>query len=71
MNEIITSGAKTGHSNGSSEFPWMADGVGLPSSAYELLPRLVMELLATKLKLICFILEFDCHASDPAFIKLQ
>ncbi|XP_030447187.1 inositol hexakisphosphate and diphosphoinositol-pentakisphosphate kinase VIP2-like isoform X2 [Syzygium oleosum] len=41
LNEIITSGAKTGHSNGSSEFPWMADGVGLPPSAYELLPRLV------------------------------
>ncbi|XP_048140413.1 inositol hexakisphosphate and diphosphoinositol-pentakisphosphate kinase VIP2-like isoform X2 [Rhodamnia argentea] len=41
LNEIITSGAKAGHCNGSSELPWMADGVGLPSSAYELLPRLV------------------------------
>lgn len=41
LNEIITSDAKAGHCNGSSEFPWMADGVGLPSSANELLPRLV------------------------------
>ncbi|KAF8010844.1 hypothetical protein BT93_J1478 [Corymbia citriodora subsp. variegata] len=41
LNEIITSIAKAGHCNGSSEFPWMADGVGLPASAYELLPRLV------------------------------
>ncbi|KAH7554028.1 hypothetical protein JRO89_XS12G0098500 [Xanthoceras sorbifolium] len=41
LNEIITSGSKTSHSNGSYEFPWMADGVGLPPNASELLPKLV------------------------------
>ncbi|KAK4834378.1 hypothetical protein QYF36_021625 [Acer negundo] len=40
LNEIITSGSKTSHSNGSYEFPWMADGVGLPPNASELLPKL-------------------------------
>jgi len=70
LNEIITSGAKAGHCNGSSEFPWMADGVGLPSSAYELLPRLVRELLTIKINEFAFILKYDCLASDPAFIKI-
>lgn len=42
MNEIITSSAKTVDSNGSPEFPWMVDGVGLPPNASELLPELVM-----------------------------
>ncbi|KAK4281036.1 hypothetical protein QN277_012576 [Acacia crassicarpa] len=41
LNEIITSGAKTVHENGSPEFPWMIDGVGLPPNASELLPKLV------------------------------
>ncbi|KAK2647610.1 hypothetical protein Ddye_015099 [Dipteronia dyeriana] len=41
LNEIITSGSKASHSNGSYEFPWMADGVGLPPNASELLPKLV------------------------------
>ncbi|KAK3227754.1 hypothetical protein Dsin_007616 [Dipteronia sinensis] len=41
LNEIITSGSKTSHSNGSYGFPWMADGVGLPPNASELLPKLV------------------------------
>lgn len=40
LNEIITSGAKTVHNNGSP--PWMADGAGLPSNAFELLPKLVI-----------------------------
>ncbi|KAF5182189.1 Inositol hexakisphosphate and diphosphoinositol-pentakisphosphate kinase vip2 [Thalictrum thalictroides] len=40
LNEIITSNAKKLHTNGSSEFPWMADGAGLPSNASELLPTL-------------------------------
>ncbi|KAK1561918.1 hypothetical protein Q3G72_003074 [Acer saccharum] len=40
LNEIITSGSKTSHSNGSYECPWMADGVGLPPNASELLPKL-------------------------------
>ncbi|KAF3444746.1 hypothetical protein FNV43_RR14439 [Rhamnella rubrinervis] len=39
LNEIITSGAKTVHNNGSP--PWLADGAGLPSNAFELLPKLV------------------------------
>ncbi|PIA28010.1 hypothetical protein AQUCO_07400097v1 [Aquilegia coerulea] len=41
LNEIITSNAKKLHTNGSSEFPWMADGAGLPSNASELLRTLV------------------------------
>ncbi|XP_042497781.1 inositol hexakisphosphate and diphosphoinositol-pentakisphosphate kinase VIP2-like isoform X3 [Macadamia integrifolia] len=41
LNEIIISGAKTVHSNGSAEFPWMVDGAGLPPSASQLLPKLV------------------------------
>eukprot|EP00258_Populus_trichocarpa_P039465 XP_024455484.1 inositol hexakisphosphate and diphosphoinositol-pentakisphosphate kinase VIP2 isoform X2 [Populus trichocarpa] len=41
LNEIITSVAKIVNSNGSSEFPWMTDGAGLPSNASELLPNLV------------------------------
>lgn len=45
LNEIITTGVSKGSSNGSSELPWMADGVGLPSNASELLPELVIELL--------------------------
>lgn len=42
LNEIITSGAKIAQDNESPEFPWMIDGVGLPSNASELLPKLVM-----------------------------
>ncbi|XAR71222.1 Diphosphoinositol-pentakisphosphate kinase [Bertholletia excelsa] len=41
LNEIITSGPKAIHSNGSSDTPWMVDGVGLPPNASELLPKLV------------------------------
>ncbi|KAK8716149.1 hypothetical protein V6N13_043467 [Hibiscus sabdariffa] len=41
LNEIITSGVKTTHSNATAECPWMADGAGLPSNAPELLPKLV------------------------------
>ncbi|XVF16572.1 hypothetical protein REPUB_Repub10bG0043400 [Reevesia pubescens] len=41
LNEIITSGARTIHSNGTSECPWMTDGAGLHSNASELLPKLV------------------------------
>lgn len=41
LNEIIKSGSKRIHSNGSSDCPWMADGVGLPPNASELLPKLV------------------------------
>ncbi|XP_028780469.1 inositol hexakisphosphate and diphosphoinositol-pentakisphosphate kinase VIP1 isoform X2 [Neltuma alba] len=41
LNEIITSSPKMAHSNGSSEFPWMKDGVGLPPKASELLVKLV------------------------------
>lgn len=41
LNEIITSGAKTTHSNGSPAKPWMVDGAGLPPNASELLPKLV------------------------------
>ncbi|KAJ4828401.1 Inositol hexakisphosphate and diphosphoinositol-pentakisphosphate kinase vip2 [Turnera subulata] len=41
LNEIITSAAKTQNNSGPSEFPWMADGAGLPSNASELLPVLV------------------------------
>ena len=41
LNEIITSGAKTVLNNGSP--PWMADGAGLPSNAFELLPKLVIK----------------------------
>ncbi|KAH9739926.1 Inositol hexakisphosphate and diphosphoinositol-pentakisphosphate kinase VIP2 [Citrus sinensis] len=41
LNEIIKSGSKMIHSNGSSDCPWMADGVGLPPNASELLPKLV------------------------------
>ncbi|KDP45465.1 hypothetical protein JCGZ_09714 [Jatropha curcas] len=41
LNEIITSGAKAACNTGSSEFPWMTDGAGLPQNASELLPKLV------------------------------
>lgn len=47
LNEIITSGAKTVHSNGSPTVNsngsplWMMDGAGLPSNAFDLLPKLV------------------------------
>lgn len=41
LNEIITAGVSKGSCNGSSELPWMADGVGLPPNASELLPELV------------------------------
>ncbi|GLT74090.1 hypothetical protein SLA2020_459110 [Shorea laevis] len=41
LNEIVTSGAKSTHSNGTSECPWMTDGTGLPSNASELLLQLV------------------------------
>ncbi|CAO2816248.1 unnamed protein product [Amaranthus hypochondriacus] len=41
LNDIITSGASTCHSNGSPEFPWMVDGAGLPPNASEYLPKLV------------------------------
>ncbi|KAL6960705.1 Inositol hexakisphosphate and diphosphoinositol-pentakisphosphate kinase vip2 [Sarracenia purpurea var. burkii] len=41
LNEIITSGAKAFHDNGSSDAPWMVDGAGLPPNASLLLPRLV------------------------------
>ncbi|KAF5725328.1 inositol hexakisphosphate [Tripterygium wilfordii] len=41
LNEIITSGTKMSNGNGSSEFPWMTDGAGLPNNASELLLKLV------------------------------
>lgn len=41
LHEIITSGVKAVHENGSPEKPWMVDGAGLPSNASELLPELV------------------------------
>lgn len=41
LNEIITSGAKTTHGNGTPAKPWMVDGAGLPPNASELLPNLV------------------------------
>lgn len=41
LNEIITSGAKITHSNSLAESPWMTDGAGLPSNAFDLLPKLV------------------------------
>lgn len=41
LNDIITSGTSTCHSNGSPEFPWMVDGAGLPLNAFEYLPKLV------------------------------
>ncbi|XP_044505446.1 inositol hexakisphosphate and diphosphoinositol-pentakisphosphate kinase VIP2-like isoform X4 [Mangifera indica] len=41
LNDIIINGSKRSHINGSSEFPWMADGVGLPHNASELLPKLL------------------------------
>ncbi|KAI4351585.1 hypothetical protein L6164_005931 [Bauhinia variegata] len=41
LNEIITSSAKITHTNGSTEFPWMVDGAGLPPNASELLLKLV------------------------------
>lgn len=41
LNEIITSGARTGHSNGQPEIPWSIDGAGLPHDASQLLPILV------------------------------
>jgi len=50
LNEIITSVAKIVNSNGSSEFPWMTDGAGLPSNASELLPNLV-SILASETRL--------------------
>lgn len=41
LNEIITSNAKKLDENGTPEFPWMADGAGLPVNAFDLLPTLV------------------------------
>ncbi|KVH92735.1 ATP-grasp fold, partial [Cynara cardunculus var. scolymus] len=41
LKELITSGAKLVHANGSSKKPWMIDGAGLPPNASELLPKLV------------------------------
>lgn len=41
LNEIITSSVKPENGNGLSEFPWMVDGAGLPSNAFQLLPKLV------------------------------
>ncbi|XVE68076.1 hypothetical protein DITRI_Ditri09bG0040200 [Diplodiscus trichospermus] len=41
LNEIITSGARTSHSSGTSDCPWMTDGAGLPPNASELLSKLV------------------------------
>ncbi|CAI9109620.1 OLC1v1009471C1 [Oldenlandia corymbosa var. corymbosa] len=41
LHEIITSGVKNVHDNGSLEKLWMVDGAGLPSNASELLPELV------------------------------
>ncbi|KAL8172369.1 hypothetical protein V2J09_024173 [Rumex salicifolius] len=41
LNEIIMSGTQTTQNNGSSQFPWMVDGAGLPPNASELLPKLV------------------------------
>ncbi|KAE8661319.1 hypothetical protein F3Y22_tig00113726pilonHSYRG00196 [Hibiscus syriacus] len=41
LNEIITYGVRTTHSNVTFECPWMIDGAGLPSNASELLPKLV------------------------------
>ncbi|CAK9308952.1 unnamed protein product [Citrullus colocynthis] len=41
LNEIITSHGKIAHGNGSAESPWMTDGAGLPSNAFDLLPKLV------------------------------
>lgn len=41
LNEIITFGAQSIHSNGPPEFPWMVDGAGLPPNASEYLPKLV------------------------------
>ncbi|VFQ73571.1 unnamed protein product [Cuscuta campestris] len=41
LNEIVTSGTRILHSNGSSEKPWMIDGAGVPSNASVLLPELV------------------------------
>ncbi|GMH01596.1 hypothetical protein Nepgr_003435 [Nepenthes gracilis] len=40
LNESITSGAQTIHGNGSFEYPWMVDGVGLLPHGSELLPKL-------------------------------
>lgn len=51
LNEIITSGAKTVHSNATP--PWMADGSGLPSNASELLPKLVNAFSLLIYKLYC------------------
>ncbi|CAH8385688.1 unnamed protein product [Eruca vesicaria subsp. sativa] len=42
LNEIVTSGKKMIHENGSSEeFPWMTDGSGVPPNAQQLLHELV------------------------------
>ncbi|XP_068647174.1 inositol hexakisphosphate and diphosphoinositol-pentakisphosphate kinase VIP2-like isoform X2 [Aristolochia californica] len=41
LHDIITSEPKAAQRNQSAEFPWMADGAGLPPNAYELLPKLV------------------------------
>lgn len=40
LHEIITSEGKSEHSNGSSDFPWMVDGAGLPTNAFQLLPKM-------------------------------
>ncbi|XP_019185501.1 PREDICTED: inositol hexakisphosphate and diphosphoinositol-pentakisphosphate kinase 1-like isoform X2 [Ipomoea nil] len=41
LNQIVTSGSRTIHNNGSSVQPWMVDGAGVPSNAHELLRELV------------------------------
>ncbi|KAF6159900.1 hypothetical protein GIB67_032984 [Kingdonia uniflora] len=41
LNEIIIYNTKKSHTNGSSEWPWMKDGAGLPSNTFELLQTLV------------------------------
>ncbi|XP_031109009.1 inositol hexakisphosphate and diphosphoinositol-pentakisphosphate kinase VIP2-like isoform X3 [Ipomoea triloba] len=41
LNQIVTSGSRTTHNNGSSVQPWMVDGAGVPSNAHELLHELV------------------------------
>ncbi|KAE8668634.1 Inositol hexakisphosphate and diphosphoinositol-pentakisphosphate kinase [Hibiscus syriacus] len=40
LNDVITSGERRIHTNGTSKCPWMTDGAGLPSNAFELLPKL-------------------------------
>lgn len=71
LNEIITSGAKGPHCN---EFPpWMVDGAGLPSNAYELLPKLVITLSQVMISVSnCFKVVTDsawikCHVYGKIF----